>query len=1145
MIINNIEYPNEIIEAIQNDSLVVFAGAGVSMGSPTDLPNFPDLAKMIAEGTGKEVDENHCDVFLGDLKAEKIDVNKRAAEILSDNCEKHNGMHEAIVDLFKAPEKCRIVTTNYDQMLEQVFEERAVDVSVYNAPALPLGNDFKGIVHVHGNISDPQYMVVTDGDFGKAYLTEGYAVQFLKKLFQTYTVLFVGYSYNDTIIRYLTRAMVRNTGQSKFVLTDDKEMNWRSYGIVPVLFPKQQFDEEEKSIKILGERCRRGLLEWKSVFQAIAERPPADPSLDTEIVFSLEDPIKTQILADCVRGKEWCEHLYNKGAFKTLFSSEGELSESDKVWKDWLVNNIVVGAGDTFKELLFRNKMIIHPELAKAIIKKLKKADDSVSDDAVCEYLTLLDSYIFSGWDIFSMIEMLAKRGLFSNCRRLFERYFNMSFLLEKDVWSKDKAFKYKHAFEGSYYFIDTSWKLCQEKFLTDIPSQWMYLTKNTICKLHESYQALEHTNDHVEPWCMYMLEIEDKDDSPEEDQLILLCRIFCQACKAVEQSSPEFVTNFLEMCFHEPSALLKKVCLKALRELERPDSNEKFDIFIKNSLFEFWEGKEQVFLLVKSIYNNLSDNRRNALIDKIEAIDQKSEGQSNEYEKYNWCVWIKQFCHVDERINNLEKEILSKNEFLPREHPELNIYFSTTVTRQDESPIQKDELHDLSWDRLKYYLLEYNEDPFEGPSRDGMLNVFSQCCSDDYKWTEEIIQSMISEKIEKEDVWKAIIRSIQVSQFSETRQISLLKELANNVLVVHDVYGMSDLLLNIVKKEPIKKSFSSHEQCLIDILNILYENRGELDSENRGMVYLALNSVLGNILHIYLYILSYSSNSGIPGIYREFFEKTLYLIGSERKLAIFVLAGHFNFLLSRDRDWYMNQFGDILAGQNRECFVTAWSGMVSFSRTLSRNAADTLASVCRKAIKHINWLDNDTRKGFVEIYLMLLINMVDDPCLEDLPEFYRVASEDDCINFVEAIGRKLRNFDHDVKCEWWNRWLQRYLMKRFQNVPKPLTDSEYSFIMDWIPQFQEVYPELVRMVCAYGMPKSVNHMFLYQLEKNQLVNIYPHETIRLITALLEKNTDFEYLCDEIKNIYDDAEGLSDQEIQDFKEACLKRHIKL
>lgn len=453
--------------------------------------------------------------------------------------------------------------------------------------------------------------------------------------------------------------------------------------------------------------------------------------------------------------------------------------------------------------------------------------------------------------------------------------------------------------------------------------------------------------------------------------------------------------------------------------------------------------------------------------------------------------------------------------------------------------------MRDLSWDRLKYYLLEYNEDPFEGPSRDGMLNVFSQCCSDDYKWTEEIIQSMISEKIEQEDVWKAIIRSIQESQFSEAKKITLLKELVDNVLVVHDVYGMSDLLLNIVKKEPIKKSFSSHEQCLIDILNILYENRGELDSENKGMVDLALNSVLGNILHIYLYILSYSSNSGIPEIYRNFFDNTINLTGSERKLAIFVLVGHFNFLLSRDGDWYMNRFGDILAGQDRECFVIAWGGVVSFSRNLNRNAADTLASVCRKAIKHIDWLDNDTRQGFVEMYSMLLINVVDDPCREYLPEFYTVASEDDCIEFVEAIGCKLRNLDNDVKCEWWNRWLRKYLVDRFQNVPKPLTDLEYTSIMYWILELKEVYPEIVDMICVHGMPKSVPHMFMYQLEESNIVKTYPHETIKLIIELLESDTEFEYFGEEIKSIYYDAEDLSAQEKHAFREACLKRHIKL
>ena len=40
MNINNIDFPNHIIDAIRNDKLVVFAGAGVSRGKPTSLPDL-------------------------------------------------------------------------------------------------------------------------------------------------------------------------------------------------------------------------------------------------------------------------------------------------------------------------------------------------------------------------------------------------------------------------------------------------------------------------------------------------------------------------------------------------------------------------------------------------------------------------------------------------------------------------------------------------------------------------------------------------------------------------------------------------------------------------------------------------------------------------------------------------------------------------------------------------------------------------------------------------------------------------------------------------------------------------------------------------------------------------------------------------
>jgi hypothetical protein len=42
-ITENNQLPKELIQAVDNDSLVIFVGAGASMGSPTNLPSFNSL----------------------------------------------------------------------------------------------------------------------------------------------------------------------------------------------------------------------------------------------------------------------------------------------------------------------------------------------------------------------------------------------------------------------------------------------------------------------------------------------------------------------------------------------------------------------------------------------------------------------------------------------------------------------------------------------------------------------------------------------------------------------------------------------------------------------------------------------------------------------------------------------------------------------------------------------------------------------------------------------------------------------------------------------------------------------------------------------------------------------------------------------
>lgn len=52
MKIDGVDFPQPLLDALRDGRLVVFAGAGVSMGPPSDLPGFRRLAKQVAEGPG-------------------------------------------------------------------------------------------------------------------------------------------------------------------------------------------------------------------------------------------------------------------------------------------------------------------------------------------------------------------------------------------------------------------------------------------------------------------------------------------------------------------------------------------------------------------------------------------------------------------------------------------------------------------------------------------------------------------------------------------------------------------------------------------------------------------------------------------------------------------------------------------------------------------------------------------------------------------------------------------------------------------------------------------------------------------------------------------------------------------------------------
>ena len=154
----DVEVPDELVEAATEGKLVLFVGAGASLDEPSGLPDFANLVRDVGARANRvptDRDLERPDVFLGDLADLQIEVHTLVATAINKPGSQPNRLHEAIIDLARVHPSPRVITTNYDLHLERASSSKGLDLDVYRAPALPVGDDFTGIVHLHGPWTNP------------------------------------------------------------------------------------------------------------------------------------------------------------------------------------------------------------------------------------------------------------------------------------------------------------------------------------------------------------------------------------------------------------------------------------------------------------------------------------------------------------------------------------------------------------------------------------------------------------------------------------------------------------------------------------------------------------------------------------------------------------------------------------------------------------------------------------------------------------------------------------------------------------------------------------------------------------------------------------------------------------------------------
>lgn len=238
-----------IQQAKANNKLVVFVGAGVSNNS--GVPSWGKLIESLKNELPIEEIEDENDSlkiaeYYYNFRGQKEYLEK-IKEVLKYGKVSYNPIHNVILDL----EPSHIITTNYDDLIEQSIKPRNLQYHIIKKDAdLPYIQTDRLVVKMHGDF-DTGNIVLKEKDY-LDYSTKFPLIDsFVKSLFATKFVLFVGFSFSDYNLRFILnyiQTLLQDDFQPVYMLVHENvnfvvKDYYKKKGINLVEITEQQLNE--------------------------------------------------------------------------------------------------------------------------------------------------------------------------------------------------------------------------------------------------------------------------------------------------------------------------------------------------------------------------------------------------------------------------------------------------------------------------------------------------------------------------------------------------------------------------------------------------------------------------------------------------------------------------------------------------------------------------------------------------------------------------------------------------------------------------------------------------------------------------------------------------------------------------------------
>ena len=1124
-----VDFPRRLTDALENGELVVFAGAGVSMGTPANLPNFEGLAAAVAAGTGEAQHQSEpVDRFLGRLASSGTNVHERAADALRRGSPEPTALHDDLLRLYRRPQSVRVVTTNFDGLFEQaasrVFDSAA---SVFTAPALPLGNGFSGIVHVHGDVGDPRGMVLTDADFGRAYLTEGWARRFLVDLFRTHTVLFVGYSHGDTVMNYLSRALTPEAS-TRFALTDEPDdARWQLLDIEPIGYEQSEEGDHSaltEGVRHLADHSRRRLLDWQRDIGEIASNPPPldDEALDL-IDYALSDPERCRFFTDAASHVEWIAWLERRGHLAALFGT-ADLTERDGRLARWLAERFARDHASTLFLLIGRNGLQLHPSFWRELARVVHDQDPPLEAASLARWVSLLlatASRIPDPHLLLSLGERCAEAGLKDALLDVFDAMaagrlaIESGFALasEEDDGpavrvETDRQHDSMHQFSLE--------RLYEDHVKPNLRGAAESLLERVVRRLAERHRTLrswqQATRDDAMSFRRSAIEPHEQDSHRQlMDVLIDAAR---DALEDLVATRTDAGAGWCDRLVEAEAPLLRRLAVHALPNRSDLGADEKVDWLLARIGLHDRAAHHETFLAMRASYPATGTDRRQATIDAVRKYEWQAHDDDREhytaYRHFEWFQWLSDSDPECDLAREALQDIRERYaDFRPSEHPDLTHYHWSGWGYDDEgpeSPWSVEELLSLPARERLEQLLSFGEDGPVEPSRRGLLRSVGEAAGQDFMWGLALADALTESGDWDSDLWTTLLRSWSGELDGDTHR-QVLARLGDAQLQRCQLQAIAEMLLALVKDGGLayaSELLEESDHLARSLWAHCSQDHGDPGSE--GWLTAAINHPAGALTEYWLWSISSWRNrqETRPEAMDE--EHAAALLGVINEPAVAgrlgrtVLARSLGFLLAADEAWTREHLIPLFEGAGGDDYQAVWDGLL-YGR-MDRNVVTAMERAIFAAIPHMSdqfSTHGQQREAFIALCTAAVTYVVDDPLDAWIPAFFRAANDLDTRRFAWSVGQHIRGVENAGQREWWDRWLKQYWESRLQGVPAPLTEGEVAEMMGWASSFGSLFPDAVALAVRMPAAPLEGWRLLHGMDEGDHWSSYPEATVRLL----------------------------------------------